>query len=112
MNTKDMLFGIWNLSTHFFDSQQAFKTKTWNISHYHESWTGPATLYYCDMLAIIQSLMCNPMFEGHMSFTAEQHFTKEGVRRYGEIHWSTFWWETQVSLTLYLISQVLNSSGN
>jgi Plavaka transposase len=42
--------------------------------------------------------MSNPLFKEHMSFTAEQHFTKEGVRRYGEIHWSTFWWETQDQL--------------
>ena len=105
MNTNEMLFGIWKLSTHFFDSHQAFKTKTWNVLHYHESWTGPAALYSHNMLAIIQSLMCNLMFEGHMSFTAEQHFTNEGVHCSGEIHWSTFWWETQISLTLQSFSK-------
>ena len=73
----------------------------WNVLHNSESWTGSVTLFYCDMLAIIQSLMGNPRFDGHMSFTAEQHFTKEGERRYGEMHWGTFWWETQVYLTLY-----------
>jgi len=77
----------------------------WKVLHNSESWTGSVTLFYCDMLAVIQSLMGNLRFDGCMSFTAEQHFTNEGVRRYGEIHWSTFWWETQVSPTPFLILQ-------
>ena len=55
------------------------------------------TLFYYDMLALIQSLMGNLIFKDHMSFAAEQHFTKERTHQYGEIHWSMFWWEIQVS---------------
>lgn len=54
------------------------------------------TLFYRDLVALAQKIMINPKFENNMSFTAERHFTEENVRQYGEIHWSTFWWETQV----------------
>ena len=72
--------------------------KMWDILHNNESWTGPVTLFYHDMLALIQSLMGNLIFKDHMSFAMEQYFIKERACQYGEIHWSIFWWETQVSL--------------
>ena len=62
----------------------------WDILHNNESWTGPVTLFYCDMLALIQSLMGDPIFKDNMSYTPEQHFTRESARQYGEIHLSTF----------------------
>ena len=68
-----------------------------DILYNNESWTGPVTLFYCDMLALIQRLMGDLMYKDNMSYTSEQHFTRKGTHRYEEIYWSTFWWETQVS---------------
>jgi len=50
------------------------------------------------------------MFKDHMSFSAEQHFTKKGIRRYSEICWSTFWWEIQVYIQFYPL--YINSKTN
>ena len=38
-----------------------------------------------------------------MVFKAEKHFSS-GTRKYSEIHWSDFWWETQViSLNIHCL---------
>jgi hypothetical protein len=45
---------------------------------------------------VIQNLFGNLLFRDEMVYTAEKHLTKAGEAVYSEMHWSNWWWETQV----------------
>jgi len=61
-----------------------------------ETWTGEHVLFYRDLLAVLHKLMSNTLFKDNMKFKAEKHYTADGTQKYSEIHWSDFWWQTQV----------------
>ena len=74
---------------------QAFTRKTFTLSRDAETWTGDYVLWYRNPLEAIQSLFSNPMFKNEMVYIPEKHFNRDR-RLYSEIHWSDWWWHTQV----------------
>ena len=36
------------------------------------------------------------MFKDEMVYAAERHTNAQGMRVYSEMHWSDWWWNTQV----------------
>jgi hypothetical protein len=50
--------------------------------------------------------MSNPSFKSDIVFKAEKHFDLCGSRKYSEIHWSDFWWETQVNYNLSKLTKI------
>jgi len=55
----------------------------------HEFW-------YRDPIEVTRALFGNPLFKNEMVFVAERHIDSQGSRMYSEMHWSDWWWDTQV----------------
>ena len=47
-------------------------------------------------MELIQNLFGNPMFRDEIVYAAEKHVNTQGMRLYSEMHWSEWWWNTQV----------------
>lgn len=78
-----------------------FSKKVFNITNKSETWTGPKELFYRNPITLLQKLMSNSLFEDEIVLEACKHFNSEGIREYGEIHWSDFWLETQVGASYH-----------
>ena len=66
------------------------------LEHNNESWTGDHILWYRDPVELVRNLFANPMFNNEIVYVPEKHFDQNGTRLYSEIHWSDWWWRTQV----------------
>ena len=88
---------------------QPFFYKIISLSHECETWAGDYILWYRNPLEAIQSLFSNPLFKDEMIYTLEKHFSYGGKRVYLEIHWSDWWWRTQIFLKCIWIFQIISS---
>ena len=67
-----------------------------NIKHTQESWNGKYTVWYRNPIELIQNLFGNLMYKDDMVYTAGKHINPQGMCLYSEMHWSDWWWNTQV----------------
>ena len=66
------------------------------LEHNNESWTRDHILWYHDPVELVKNLFGNPVFNNEMVYVPEKHFDQNRTRLYSEIHWSDWWWRTQV----------------